>query len=70
MPSLEDVVTAFLGRRVRIWTRFLEEPTEGKMIFFSFKQPYLILIKTDNGKYVICNWKEVVRVDCLDETTI
>ena len=70
MPSLESIVSAFLGRRVKIWTRFIEEPTEGRMIFFNLKPPYLVLIKTNEGKYVIYNWKEVVRMDCLDEITV
>jgi len=70
MPSLEKIVSSFLGKRVKVWTRFIEEPTQGVMIFFNLKPPYLILLKTDDGKYIIYNWKEVVRIDCLDKTTI
>ena len=70
MPSLEKIVSSFLGKRVKVWTRFIEEPTQGVMIFFNLKPPYLILLKTDDGKYIIYNWKEVVRIDCLDNIRI
>jgi len=70
MPSLEKIVSSFLGKRVKVWTRFIEEPTQGVMIFFNLKPPYLILLKTDDMKYIIYNWKEVVRIDCLDNIRI
>jgi hypothetical protein len=34
------------------------------------KPPYLLLLKSDDGKYHVYNWKEVVKVDCLDEIKI
>jgi len=70
MPTLRQIIDAFLGRRVRIWTRFIEEPEEGIMIFFHLKQPFIILIRTDDKKYKIYNFKEVVRIDCLEEIRI
>jgi hypothetical protein len=70
MPTLRQIIDAFLGRRVRIWTRFIEEPEEGIMIFLHLKQPFIILIRTDDKKYKIYNLKEVVRIDCLEEIRI
>jgi len=70
MPSLERILTSFLGRRVRVWTRYIEAPEEGVLIFFNLKPPYLLLIKDDDGKYHIYNWKEVVKIDCIDNTRV
>ena len=70
MPTLRQIIDAFLGRRVRIWTRFIEEPEEGIMIFLHLKQPFIILIRTDDKEYKIYNLKEVVRIDCLEEIRI
>jgi hypothetical protein len=70
MPPLEQIIAAMLGKRVKIWTRFIEAPEVGILIFFGMKPPYLALIKDDNGKYHIYNWKEIVKIDCLDEIKI
>jgi hypothetical protein len=67
MPSLDRIVASLLGHRVKIWTRYIESPEVGVLIFFNMKPPYLTLIRDDNGKYHIYNWKEIVKIDCLDE---
>jgi hypothetical protein len=70
MPSLDRIVASLLGHRVKIWTRYIESPEVGVLIFFNMKPPYLLLLKSDDGKYHVYNWKEVVKVDCLDEIKI
>jgi hypothetical protein len=70
MTSLEDVLKGFVGRVVKVWTRYVEEPEEGVLIFFNAKPPYLLVIRGRDRKYRIYNWKEVVRIDCLEDTKI
>jgi hypothetical protein len=30
---------------VRVWTRYIEEPEEGVLIFFNAKPPYMLVIR-------------------------
>jgi len=58
------------GKRVRVWTRFMEEPAVGKLIYMHVFTPFTLFIRTDDGQLLVFNWAEVVRVDVLDDVVL
>jgi hypothetical protein len=61
LSELRRKVTSFIGRRVRVWTRF-NQPVEGILVYFHLKQPFILFLMGDDGIPRMINFKEVVEI--------
>lgn len=67
--ELKRKVMAFIGKRVRIWTKYTQ-PVEGILVFFSLVTPFLLFIVDDNGFPHAFNVIEVVEVESREKFKI
>jgi len=59
--ELKRKVASFVGRRVRVWTRFTQ-PVEGILVYLHLRQPFILFLMGDDGLPRMINFKEVVEI--------
>jgi len=60
--DMQRKLVSFVGRRVKVWTRFLETPVRGTLVYVSPVPPYVLIVSVE-GKPVVVNWHESVMVE-------
>ena len=67
---LDGIFSSLHGVKVRVWSRFKEEPVEGLFVYLSTTSPFILLIKDRSGFYRVINWKDVTEMQVLTKHRI
>lgn len=67
--ELKRKATSFIGRRVRVWTKY-NQPVEGTLIFLSLTSPFIMILMDDEGRPRMFNLTEVVEIESKEKFKI